>query len=91
MNKTTLGFLTAAKDENIVKLKYYTYMTTSLEHLIRFLDHLQQLFDDDAITHQFRQLGLEEEDEGQQGSTRLLERKIEKTVDKKLGDTCSNH
>ena len=62
-------------------------MATSLEHVIRFLDALQSLVDDQCLHEQLQELSLvEEEEEEGEPPEQLLMGLVEKSVERKLDE-----
>ena len=86
VNSQTLGVLVPNKQGKHVELYCYAYITDSLEHLIRFLDHIQNLLDEQILNEEFEGLGLEDTTE----LTTTLER-LETIVAKKVEEALAQH
>ena len=76
------------KKGNHVELYCYAYITASLEHLIRFLDHIQSLLDEQILTEEFEGLGLGLGLEDPTEPTTALER-LETIVAKKVEEALA--
>ena len=89
MNRTAFGVVTPKMCGTTIEIHHEQYMTTSLEHVVRFLDVLQSPVDTACIHKQLQELALvEEEEEGEPPppEQQLLMGLIERSLHKKLDD-----
>ena len=85
MNRTNFGVVTPTICGTTVELHHALYVATSLDYVIRFLDALQSLVDNQCLHEQLQELSLVEEEEGEPPE-QLLMGLVEKSVDRKLDE-----
>ena len=66
-------------------------MTTSLQQVLRFLDHVQEAFNVDIVTAEIEQLSIEEEEEEEKPSLSKLEAYLRPLVKKIIEDTLQEN
>lgn len=95
MNQTNFGVVTPKFHGSTVKLHNSTYVATSLEHVIRFLDKLQSLVDGQCLNEVLQELSLEEEEVEPEPPEQLMQltgrllNKLMVNVERKLDERLS--